>query len=719
MGYFIIPFHDRSTLLKKMEDEDVVLENSPLQKYLNEIGYVDFEDTNGRKRQEEFEKSNHGSVWTYKDCLVEFSQTVIELARYIYSSSLSLFVLVPSVNDIETFRNDYIMAVYESQTLKKDDISFLSQFDPKLFVSAKAEMASGFGEWKSFAHGNYILSLILLVISLLLVKIDGLLSPSVLAFLVILFASSARVLLRYFFIHRHQTNLVALKRFAQQTKQLTLLVKRSIKFIQEIELTSKGYTMVGPMMPAFFSGDSENLAELVIFPTLRKNIMENTEPVLLSIQNSAKELLFHFPLPPELTKIFTYFSTGSIGNLHVGIKEIVPDDSTEKVSLQGLKNVASLLSSLQSEFLSRFLLCLSLEVNDGNLNQLYIKLFKNIEKIFGISLKMIECSVVSIERCYHVHESYCFMSKECEKPPVKPCVDQTARALDITLCSIQRHLQVGILRVESIQKERCQLLEPKGDHDSKAKNSLPLNLETAFKWIKSDLESALTCWQEGEELFNKLLGKEPTANQNKVSCDTKSDEILEESQNLYTLDLKEDVEEGDKVYEAFSDPYEEVMIDQKALNVEDVEKEQREARENKRLLQELKTVLLSKAKDPLIGTAGFVQPAVKQPTHNLLNVSNTDSKTWPHGGQGGLTTLKEDKTKICFNLRDSCHQKWLSSNEAHSPVSCIHANEHPVRLPSLLGTFPSSVAVSVAAAAAAHSRAMGLNEESFFSDDTD
>lgn len=183
--------------------------------------------------------------------------------------------------------------------------------------------------------------------------------------------------------------------------------------------------------------------------------MENTEPVLLSIQNSAKELLFHFPLPPELTKIFTYFSKGSIGNLHVGIKEIVPDDSTEKVSLQGLKNVASLLSSLQSEFLSRFLLCVSLEVNDGNLNQLYIKLFKNIEKIFGISLKMIECSVVSIERCYHVHESYCFMSKECEKPPVKPCVDQTARALDITLRSIQRHLQVGILRVESIRKERC------------------------------------------------------------------------------------------------------------------------------------------------------------------------------------------------------------------------------------------------------------------------
>lgn len=110
---------------------------------------------------------------------------------------------------------------------------------------------------------------------------------------------------------------------------------------------------------------------------------------------------------------------------------------------------------------------------------------------------------------------------------------------------------------------------------------------------------------------------------------------------------------------------------------------------------------------------------MKQPTHNLLNVSNTDSKTWPHGGQGGLTTLKEDETKICFNLRDSCHQKWLSSNEAHSQVSCIHANEHPVRPPSLLGTFPSSVAVSVAAAAAAHSRAMGLNEESFFSDDTD
>lgn len=693
-----------------MEDEDVVLANSPLHKYLNEIGFNDFEDANGQKKQEELGKSNHGSTWSYKDGLPPFSQTVFELVRYIYSSSLSWFVLVPSVDDIETFRNDYIAAVYESQTLKKDDIRFLSQFDPKLFVCGKSSMHSGFGEWRSFAYGNYILSFLLLAISALLAKIDGVVIPSVFIFLVILFVSFAKVLQRYFFVLQHRRNLAALRRFIRQTKQLSLLVKRSLNLIQEIELTLKGYTMIGPMMPTFFSEGGENLTESVIFPELRKDIMENTEPVLVSIQNSAKKLLLHFPLPRELAKIFTYFSTGSIGNLHVGIKKIVSDDLTEKMSLQGLKNVASLLSSLQSEFLSRFLLCLSPEASDGNLNELYIKLFKNVDKIFGISSKMIECSVTSIKRSYHVHESYCFINKESEKPPVKPHVNQTASALHVALHSIQRHLQVGILRVQSVQKEKYELSESKGDHEPKAKHSFPAKLEVAFQWLKSDLDSALTCWQEGEAFLSKLLGKEPTVNQNRDSFDTMSDESLEESHDLCALELKEDVEEVDKVYEAFSDPYEEVAIGHQTPNVEDVKKELREARENKRLLQELKTVLLSKAKDPLIGTSGFVQPTVKQPI-------NTVSKTWPCDGPGGISMQKEE-TKNCFNLNDSSPQKWLSSNEVHNQLSALHANEHPNGHPMLLGTFPS-VAVSVAAAAAAHGKAMGLNEDTFCSEDTE
>ncbi|PFX31606.1 Vezatin [Stylophora pistillata] len=623
-----------------MEDEDVVLPNSPLHKYLNEIGFNDFEDANGQKKQEELGKSNHGSAWSYKDGLPPFSQTVFELVRYIYSSSLSWFVLVPSVDDIETFRNDYIAAVYESQTLKKDDIRFLSQFDPKLFVCGKSSMHSGFGEWRSFAYGNYILSFLLLAISALLAKIDGVVIPSVFIFLVILFVSVAKVLQRYFFVLQHRRNLAALRRFIRQTKQLSLLVKRSLNLIQEIELTLKG----------------------------------------------------------------------SIGNLHVGIKKIVWDDLTEKMSLQGLINVASLLSSLQSEFLSRFLLCLSPEASDGNLNELYIKLFKNVDKIFGISSKMIECSVTSIKRSYHVHESYCFINKESEKPPVKPRVNQTASALHVALHSIQRHLQVGILRVQSLQKEKYKWSESKGDHEPKAKHSFPANLEVAFQWLKSDLDSALTCWQEGEAFFSKLLGKEPTVNQNRDSFDTMSDESLEESHDLCALELKEDVEEVDKVYEAFSDPYEEVAIGHQTPNVEDVKKELREARENKRLLQELKTVLLSKAKDPLIGTSGFVQPAVKQPI-------NTVSKTWPCDGPGGISMQKEE-TKNCFNFNDSSPQKWLSSNEVHNQLSALHANEHPNGHPMLLGTFPS-VAVSVAAAAAAHGKAMGLNEDTFCSEDTE
>ena len=704
-----------------MEEEDVILENSPLQKYLNEIGFTEVEDANGLKCQEEFEKHNTVSVWSYKEGLCQCLQRGFEIAWYISTSLLSWLILAPSVNDIEAFRNDYIVAVYESQTLKKDDSSFLSQFDPKLFGCRRAcePIASGHGrrEWSSFVSGRYAISVFIVLISVILATINGLVFTSLVVLFLILFLSGTKLLLRYFFILHHQNNLAALKLFTMQTKQLTLLLKKSINLIQEMELISKGYTMVGPAMPAFFSENCENLTGSVVYPALRENVMKNTEPVVSCLQNSAKKLFLHFPLSPELARIFTYLSTGSIGDLRVGIAKMVSDDCTDKMSLQGLKNMTSLIVSLQSEFLSRFLLCLSVEANDGNLYELYVKLFKNIKKIFGISSTTIKCSITSIKRCYHIHESYSFMSKELEKPPVKPCTKWTA--LDIAIHSMLRHLQVGILRVQSFQKELYQHSEPTGEHEYKAKHSPNVNLDTTFQWLKSDLESALTCWQEGETHLNKLLGKEPTEHLNIVSRDTVSDEILEESKDPCLLDLKEDVQESGKVYEAFSDPYDDVTIDHLAVNAEDVEKELNVARENKRLLQELKTVLLTKAKDPLIGTVGFVQPAVKSPVHILSDTSNVHDKTWPNDSKDFITVNKEKETTSDSNLNGSCLQKWLSSNEVHNEMSCVEASEQHTEHPMLLKSLQSSVAVSVAAAAVAQNRALGLNEDTFYSDDTD
>lgn len=673
-----------------MADEDIVLENSPLQKYLDEIGFTDFEKVKGNRVQEEVEKS---LVFSFRTWIKGIFQCFHYGAfKRTWESFLSWFAVTPSMQDLEAFRKDYIVAVAESQVLNEDDVNCLSRFDPELFECRRQRKSSALHkEWSSFLSRRYVLPSVFVLVSAVLVAVNGFVFSSLSVVFVLLFVAGSESLIQYYFCIHHQRNLDELISFTKQIKQLAQLLRKSIKFIQEMEIISKGYTMVGPANPNFFSENDDNFTRSTVYPALRENILTNTEHVATCLQKSAKELLLHFPLDMELANLFTHLSTG---DLNVGIRKLVSDGCNERMSLQGLKNMASLVLSLQSEFLSRFLLCLSVKAHGGNLYELYNKLFTNMNKIFRISSKVITASLTSIERCCRVHESCCFKNEELVKSLTKLCTKWTA--LDTALHSLQLHLQAGILRIQSFQQDISELSKSEAEQELKATNSSDINqnADIAFQWLKSDLESAFTCWQEGERHLNKLLGKEPAVQLNSVSCDTEKNVCLEESKEPCTMDLNEEISESYKIYEAFSEPYDEALFELPALNAEDLETEIKVARENKRLLQELKAVLFTKAKDPLIGTAGFVQPVKSSDTLNV----NDD--TLHNDSTSFFTEKKETETLNSYQLSD------------------VEASEQPMML---FSNLQSSVADSVAAAAVMRSKTMGLNqnEEIFFGDDSD
>lgn len=690
-----------------MADENVLLEKSPLQKYLHEIGFTDFEK---EEEQEKLKKNQFFFDRTWIKGLFHRFGNRTKLTTW--ESFLSWFkiAITPSLQDLDAFRKDYVAAVAESQLLNEDDVEFLSRFDPELFESRRLCASRERGSWLS---RKYILaSFVVLVSVILATSINESVLASLSVFFVVFMAVGTKLFVQYYFKIHHQKNLGELKFFTTHVKKLIFLLRKCIKLIQEMEVISKGYTMAGPGNPAFFLENYDHFIRSAVYPALRDNVAKNTEYVATCLQQSAKELLSHFPLSMEFAEVFTYFSTQSVTSELVGAGDIAPDSCPGRVSLQGLKNRMSLVLSLQSEFLSRFLLSLSVKANDGNLYDLYLELFTNINKIFGISSKTIAASLTAIERCYHLHDSFCFIKEESAKPPTaRPSTKLTL--LNTALHSLQLHLQAGIVRLQSFQEIIWKLSE--AECELKSTDLSDMNAKfVSFHWLKSDLESAFTCWQEAERHLNKLLSKEPATEQNRSFCDTVSNVILEESNEPSPLDFKEEVSESDRVYEAFSDPYDDALCDHPASTAENLERDFNAAKKNKKLLQELKAVLFTKAKDPLIGAAGFVQP-IKSPVHNLPDSANVKDETLHNGNTSLAPEMEAKETSNTSKCGETVDKNNLCSNEGCNQFPDEEAREQPMFFMNLR----SSVAVSAAAAAVTHRQTMGLYQDSFIIDDSD
>lgn len=667
-----------------MAEDEVVLENSPLQKYLDEIGFTDFERDSSFKEHEKLNEGTLAILWPkFKGLL----QNVLTWGTW-----ESCYVLTPPRNDIEAFRKHYVAAVIDSEVLDDDDLRFLSNFDPELFKPGNRrefdEPQKEMNFLISRRHG--LLSLFVLVFSFFLATGNELSFPTFVVTVVTFCAVGIKTTSRYYFSICHQRNIGQLRSFMSHTKQLALLLRKSVKLIQEMELLSRGYTMVCPIIPSFVE-DGDNMTGSV-YPALRKAIIKNAENVTTCLRRSAKELISNFPLSLEYAGIFTYLSKGC--------EEIKRDYGADKLSLQTLKLMTSLVLGVQSEFLSRFLLCLSLEANGGNLTELYRNLFTNMNIMFGIPIRLLAESLASLERSYNLHKNCCFTRNEQSVKHHAICNTKWT-GLDAALHSLQLHLQAGILRVQCLQQVLGKI---ETENEAKAAEATHIsysNLETTFHWLKIDLESALSCWKEGEKNLEKSLGKESPNRPDKENSSVVPNVIFEKSTSHRECHVSEEVVEVDRVYEALSEPHEEDFYMQPILSVEDLEKEKNIAKDNKQLLQELKAVLFTKTKDPLISNAGYVQP-VKAPV-----ALQTDATGLPHKGVDQSTFKPMDMEVTRYNSQHRNYDRYLHKK---------HSSE-AAQLPFPFTNVQSSVAATVAAAAVMRSKAMGLNEETFISDE--
>lgn len=676
----------------KMAEEDVLSENSPLREYLEEIGFTDFDGVNISETHERKEKSGISSLLArftgfFPSILLKIWETCFKVSLLPFF----IFLLSPLRQDLEAFRRDFIATVVDSGLLSDDDARFLNNFDPELFKHTTNcnHFKTPLGKENVTSLGRrrgFVISVFVALSSIVVAAVTFFFFISAAVSLLVLCVVGIIPLRQYYLRIVHQRKLNMMTLFTVQMKQLSMTLRKSLRLVQEMEHVTNGYTLVSYVMPLFAEDDDK----IFVFPALRKNILKNADKVILCLQRTGQELVVCFPLSEDISEVFTYLSKGA--------EDVRARYSNDGLSLQNLKAMTAMVYALQSEFLSRFLLCLSLEANDGNLNELYIKLLGKIDKILQISYKEISSSARSITRSYHLHKSFCFENEDAIKQPAIPPIKVTPA--DAAIHSLKLHLQVGILRIWSLQEIIRKLSKNvKGKEDTE-ESCLNNKLELNFHWLKIDLQGAISCLMESEKCINKVLGKESIAEPCEKFSPAGECINLEHAAEKHNANFNEEGIEDDRVYEAFSDSQGQDLAIQSLLT-EDMERETSTLNESRKLLQELKVVLFTKTKDPLISSAGYVQP--------MFSPGYYQKETFQTGDVSYIDSSKSLVSEV--SSTSNCGKDHTKKIE--HPSRCSYKEQQQS---TKLRDLHPSLAASVAEAAIMRSKTFGSGEENFFGD---
>ena len=745
-----------------MDDEDVVFENSPLERHLREVGFTDFEP---EKPNNFYEEEN---LTTAVDGLSPTTETKIglwfgEIWRY-FTTKTSRIILSKVFSDfserrLDIYCREYASIVLNSEVLCEEDLLFLQKFDPILFQGENTF------EKEVNTRSNALIQLILNLYEVFQGS-----AYIVMAALTCLFAVCANfrnhfpdvftVQSLFFFIFfttifspliwniykafsmnwQHCANLSFLRNYCTETKLCFSLLRKSVMAIQEMELICSGYTFVGSGIPARVlqhKKDTSNTQEK-IYPALRQKVFEVTRHIIACARNASNFMVKSFPLCPEINNTFNYLANVSLDVIYQDIEKVANGEAElykqGNVSLHCLKVLCSVVAMLQSELLSRFVISLS-NKSHNQASTTRMEIYHGLTNIFEGPFNELISFHQSLQRSYYLHK--CSITEieptskrrhrhNGEKP------DKWSQFYDATH-SLELHFQSALLKLASVRKNLDDIEKENDCNDatlSDCNDATPCEIEMSFSGIKINLESAISCWEEGRNQLEKISKKinPDITDELPTSMANSKQETLPDIKPI-CLNDKSVIEGVDQVFEGYTDSLTDYEYEEYGVS-EDHKKEKRELEESRHLMVELRNVLAVKAKDPLVTSAGFVLPTeppsakkkepicvfdmklnspdecsekhknCKQALH--LHIENDSFNNTQGIGGAEPTTDKVDSD--CLFEKSKANTGSLKKCDIDH-----HAQEGMAESLNLKSSF----AFSIAAAAAARSQIVGVQEELF------
>nr|XP_054752291.1 uncharacterized protein LOC129257884 [Lytechinus pictus] len=580
------------------DDEEVVLKGSPLYQYLKEAcpddGFQCFQSTAGVEGAISPGKQRRGLTKRLRDVCKVIQVGITKLTHgIVFPVDRQEFLAYLNNHHLPKF---YTLAM-RSRCLNEDDAAVLSTL---LGVSDKPKQSGAKIIFWLIILGLLMISHTMFLSGvchpkLLLNAVEAFNALDILVYAVvmtILFLSlmwQVGVLWQYFRLwstHRRQDK--CFDKFLSSQNSFGRFLKKSVLYVQEVEVILRGYTMMTPFTPiSHLERGSQTQLQC---PALRQAIFQAARNQFMSLRQAMLSTIDDAQLREEEHRDLEdlYLATTDLQRL-AGDLSILTDDSTGPYPTSYLKAISNLYSDQLSEFIRRYLLCLKPDLladPSGDTSSSHSTL-DNVTRLAGRDL-------ATLKNSYKLHQPMSPLPSDMD-PQNKACetgeIWGPSNILPSAARALRLHLDVTMKRAMQIESRTC---TEEGKYDFR--DSEIHKLDELLSEVKGHLEACQTCLHEAETALAKLAGHMEPANQKEpvmLKTETKAD--LPTPQQLDFISPKDNdidfIEE--EIFEAYIDPDRDDGIPDYSMDdlIEERRKRKQDSEDAKHMLVELHSVL--------------------------------------------------------------------------------------------------------------------------------
>ncbi|XP_043569246.1 vezatin isoform X1 [Chiloscyllium plagiosum] len=595
-------------------DEELVLENSPLYQYLQDVGHTDFEIC-------------PTSSWA-EECSSNEEPNELDIPATPTESVLQKCVNVlhkwnpftgTKIIDLESldigFRLCTLCTILKQEVLLQEDVELIDLLDPSILQSTQAQQhENGYlpSKWLWRTPNIWDISALAILASALVVTSNhcdtfpwGLVGMG-------LCGLSLYMVFRSFSLWRtaklqrsmRKCN-SSLEDIVMNSHTFTNLVRKSIRQIQETEVISRGFMLVTAACPASKLGNSRQQQGQQLIG-LRRAVYRSVRSAYRASRVATCQMLKSYPLNSEIDNVTNYLSAIPINELGMGLdKDLVSEEEAQELtdcySLKDLKVLFQLWVGQSSEFFRRLALLLSpvQAASKSHITAEHLAHHVVAEVTQNVPHVLTSC-LEELKHSYDFHRYWQVQHLSNLEPSNK--TKQQSRELTnvyTVMRSLQLHLKA--LLNEVISLEDCLEKFHESQEQDKLTQEVYRDLHQKFKLIQPHMEASINCWDETSNLVDKLVHKSlgskgrPTAQDKNLPPTWKPSaksvvQIKDQDPVPEEQELEAYVEESDS-----DGDFRGGLL--KYLSQEEQEKERQEREESRRMLQELKSVLGFKASE--------------------------------------------------------------------------------------------------------------------------
>ncbi|XP_072097566.1 vezatin [Mobula birostris] len=592
-------------------DEDLVLENSPLYQYLQDVGHTDFETCPNLSWVEECSPNEEpNELYIPAPPTRSFLSKSFEIVQ-----KWNPFSEIKRREDLELLDIDFqrhaLCTILEQEVLVQEDVELIELLDPSILSSVQAQQhRNGYlpAWWLSAIPSIWDLSILVAFAGVFIMTSN--VSDTFPWVMVEMFGLGLYMVSRSFGLWkraRFQQSMrkcsVCLENLVANSHAFSSLVRKTLRQIQEIEVISRGFVLVTAACPARKLGSSWQ-QEGQHLTGLRKAVYSAVKSTYRASRAATCYLLKCYPLNSEADNVTNYLCAIPLSELGMGLNEDVLSEEeaqelTDGYSLASLKILFQLWVGQNSEFFRRLVLLLSPVKTMHKARGSPVDLVYQIvaESIHSLSHVVTTC-VEELKRSYELHR-YLQHQSNFKTPKRTNHGSSELKNIFTVVRSLQLHLKVLLNEVITFEDYVENLYESREQHEITPE--VYHDLDQKLKLIKPHMEVTMDCWDEARNQMDKLVH---TSKGQKNGLETQGIGLLPESKlsEKTVVKIKDQdpvpeeqeleayVEESDSDGDFRSGVY-------NTLSPEEQEKEKREREESRRVLLELKSVLGFKASE--------------------------------------------------------------------------------------------------------------------------